>query len=61
MIIFPVQFAIILCGIHNFYVEHGLLDEQKAEPGKRFTANGMIYSYARNEVWQVGDVGGIVF
>ena len=41
--------------IHDFYVEHNLLDELKAEPGKRFTANGVIYSYARNEVWQVGD------
>ena len=36
-------------------MEHNLLDELKAEPGKRFTANGVIYSYARNEVWQVGD------
>lgn len=41
--------------IYNFYVEHHLLDELKAQPGKRFTANGVIYSYARNEVWQVGD------
>lgn len=41
--------------IYNFYVEHHLLDELKDQPGKRFTANGVIYSYARNEVWQVGD------
>lgn len=41
--------------IHDFYVEHNLLNELKSEPGKRFTANGVIYSYARNEVWQVGD------
>lgn len=41
--------------IYNFYVEHHLLDDLKAQPGKRFTANGVIYSYARNEVWQVGD------
>ena len=41
--------------IHQFYVEHNLLDELKDEPGKRFTANGVIYSYIRNEVWQVGD------
>lgn len=41
--------------IHDFYVEHNLLDELKSDPGKRFTANGVIYSYARNEVWQVGD------
>lgn len=41
--------------IHLFYVEHHLLDELKAQPGKRLTANGVIYSYARNEVWQVGD------
>ena len=42
--------------IHDFYVEHNLLDELKAEPGKRFTANGVIYSYARNEVWRWGIV-----
>lgn len=41
--------------IRRFYVKHGLLDELKTEPGKRFTANGVIYSCARNEVWQVGD------
>lgn len=41
--------------IYNFYVEHHFLDDLKAQPGKRFTANGVIYSYARNEVWQVGD------
>lgn len=41
--------------IHAFYVEHDLLDDLKSEPGKRFTANGVIFSYARNEVWQVGD------
>lgn len=41
--------------IHSFYVQHNLLDELKSQPGKRFTANGVIYSYARNEVWQVGD------
>lgn len=41
--------------IHDFYVAQGLLDELIAEPGKRFTANGVIYSYVRNEVWQVGD------
>lgn len=46
--------------IHRFYVEYGLLDELKAEPGKRFTANGVIYSYARNEIWQVGDCQCIV-
>lgn len=41
--------------IYDFYVQHNLLDELEVEPGKRFTANGVIYSYARNEVWQVGD------
>jgi hypothetical protein len=41
--------------IHSFYVEHNLLDELGNQPGKRFTANGIIYSHSRNEVWQVGD------
>ena len=35
--------------IYQFYVEHNLLDELKTEPGKRFTANGVIYSYEKNE------------
>lgn len=41
--------------IHSFYVEHGLLEGLDAQPAKRFTANGVIYSAARGEVWQVGD------
>lgn len=41
--------------IYSFYKEHNLLDGLKEEPGKRFTANGVIYSVARGEVWQVGD------
>ena len=41
--------------IHDFYVQHNLLGELDENPGKRFTANGVIYSVARNEVWQVGD------
>lgn len=47
-------------GIHSFYVKHNLLADLKEQPGKRFTANGVIYSYARNEVWQVGDCQCIV-
>lgn len=41
--------------IYSFYKEHGLLEGLREQPGKRFTANGVIYSVARNEVWQVGD------
>lgn len=41
--------------IYSFYIEHHLLNSLKEEPGKRFTANGVIYSVARGEVWQVGD------
>lgn len=41
--------------IYDFYVEHNLLDELKEHPGKRLTANGVIYSFDRNEVWQIGD------
>lgn len=41
--------------IHEFYVEHHLTEDLKTHPEMRFTANGVIYSYIRNEVWQIGD------
>ncbi len=41
--------------IHSFYVEQGILEEVKHSPEKRLTSNGVIYSYVRNEVWQIGD------
>lgn len=41
--------------IYSFYKEHNLLQGLKEQPGRRFTANGVIYSAQRNEVWQVGD------
>lgn len=41
--------------IHNFYVEHNLLNDLETHPEQRFTANGVIYSSHRNEVWQIGD------
>ena len=46
--------------IHSFYVKHNLLADLEEQPGKRFTANGVIYSYVRNEVWQVWDCQCIV-
>lgn len=46
--------------IHAFYLEHHLIEELKAHPEMRFTANGVIYSYIRNEVWQIGDCQCIV-
>lgn len=41
--------------IHSFYVQHRLLEELEKTPGSRFTANGVIYSYEKNEIWQIGD------
>lgn len=41
--------------IYDFYVEHNLLDEIQKNPAKRLTANGVIYSSYRKEIWQVGD------
>lgn len=41
--------------IDSFYVKHNLLDELREQSSKRFTANGVIYSHVRGEVWQIGD------
>lgn len=46
---------LITDSISDFYKKHDLLETFKKEPNKRFTANGVIYSHARKEVWQVGD------
>lgn len=45
----------ITAALHDFYVAHNLLADLEREPGRRLTANGVIYSAARREVWQVGD------
>lgn len=47
--------AAITKRIYDFYVEHNLLDEIQKNPAKRLTANGVIYSSSRREIWQVGD------
>lgn len=46
--------------IHSYYVAHHLLEVVKSDPAKRFTANGVIYSVYRKEVWQIGDCQCIV-
>lgn len=45
----------ITANIYEFYKENDMLDELKIHPNKRFTANGVIYSNSRQEVWQIGD------
>lgn len=47
--------AAITKRIYDFYTEHNLLDEIQKNPAKRLTANGVIYSSFRREIWQVGD------
>lgn len=41
--------------IYDFYVKHDLLASVDENPGARLTSNGVIYSVARNEIWQIGD------
>jgi hypothetical protein len=41
--------------IYDFYVKHDLLDNVHNNPGARLTSNGVIYSVARKEIWQIGD------
>ena len=41
--------------IYQFYVAHNLLSQVKAQPAQRFTASAVIYSVARQEIWQIGD------
>ena len=45
----------ITSSIADFYTAHGLNEEIAAAPNKRFVANGVIYSVARRELWQIGD------
>lgn len=45
----------ITSAIADFYTAHGLDEEMRAAPNKRFVANGVIYSVARREIWQTGD------
>lgn len=40
---------------HDFYLENGLLHTVEVIPARRLTACAVIYSQARQEVWQIGD------
>ena len=51
----PQAIVLITAKIHDFYVEHDLLADLDAKPNMRFTANGVIYSAVRHEIWQIGD------
>ena len=41
--------------LHNFYKANNMLEDLKEHPERRLTANGVIYSYERKEIWQIGD------
>lgn len=51
---------IITEAIHQFYQQNQLLHEVIKSPERRLTANAVIYSSYRNEVWQIGDCQCIV-
>lgn len=46
--------------IYDFYVANNLLDMVNDNPAARLTSNGVIYSVARNEIWQIGDCQAMV-
>lgn len=41
--------------LHDFYVENNMLEDLKEHSERRLTANGVIYSCGRKEIWQIGD------
>lgn len=41
--------------INRFYIDNNLLETVETAPEKRLVAQAVIYSHARNEVWQIGD------
>lgn len=41
--------------LYDFYVKNNLLESVNDNPAARLTSNGVIYSFARNEIWQIGD------
>lgn len=41
--------------LHDFYVANNLLETVDNNPAARLTSNGVIYSVARKEIWQIGD------
>lgn len=41
--------------LHDFYIKHDLINTVNDNPAARLTSNGVIYSVARNEIWQIGD------
>ncbi len=51
----PEAIDLITGAIAGFYTTHGLTEEIREAPNKRFVANGVIYSIARREIWQIGD------
>lgn len=52
--------AAITKKIYDYYVKHDLLENVKNTPGARLTSNGVIYSVARKELWQIGDCQAMV-
>lgn len=46
--------------IYDFYVDNNLLESVNNTPGARLTSNGVIYSIARKEIWQIGDCQALV-
>jgi glycerophosphoryl diester phosphodiesterase len=46
---------IITVAIHDFYVQHDVLEIVRVEPVQRLIASAILLSLSRNEVWLIGD------
>ena len=46
--------------LHDFYVKNNLLESVNNNPAARLTSNGVIYSIARKELWQIGDCQALI-
>ncbi|WP_353121252.1 hypothetical protein [Dysgonomonas capnocytophagoides] len=46
--------------LYDFYVKNNLLESVNNNPAARLTSNGVIYSIARKELWQIGDCQALI-
>lgn len=46
--------------LHDWYREHGMLEEALHTPGHRISASAIILSVARRQIWMIGDCQALV-